>query len=88
MALENAFGALALDATLVDVKRAVTDFESRLDYDERTDANPVYVGKNTNGAATSAGTWVIQKLTYDGSNRLTRAQVLTGVWDNRATLGW
>lgn len=76
------------DQILQDIKRAVTDFETRLDYDTRTDSNPVYVGKNTQGTATSVATWVIQKLTYDASARLTRAEVLTGKWDDRATLGW
>lgn len=79
---------LASEATLQNVREGVTTFETRLDYDTRTDGLPVYVGKATNGTATSAATWVIQKLTYDASNRLTRAQVLTGVYNNRATLAW
>lgn len=78
----------AVKSLTQDIKRSVTDFESRLDYDGRTDGNAVYVGKNTNGRATSASDWSIQKLTYDSSNRLTRAQVLTGAWDNRTTLAW
>lgn len=77
-----------IQGLLEDVKRSVTDYESRLDYDVRTDGNPVYVGKAPEGTATSATGWTIQKLTYDGSDRLTRAQVLTGVWDDRASLGW
>lgn len=79
---------VATEATLLNVKRAISDFETRLDYDVRTDGNPVYVGKQAQGTATSASTWIIQKLTYDASARLTRTQVLTGSWDNRASLGW
>lgn len=77
----------ASDATLLDVKRALTDYETRLDYAGRTDANPVYVGKAAQGAATTT-TWVVQRLEYDASGRLTRAQVLQGPWDNRAALAW
>jgi hypothetical protein len=76
----------ALEPLLADVKRAVTDYESRLDYAGRADGNPVYIGKNVQAALTSTGTWTIQKLDYDTNNRLTRAQVQTGAWDNRAVL--
>jgi YD repeat-containing protein len=79
---------LAKDTTLRDVQRSVTDYETRLDYAARTDGNPVYIGKNTQAAATSSAGWTIQKLDYDSLGRLTRAQVLTGSWDNRSTLGW
>lgn len=78
----------ATEATLLDVKRSLTDYETRLDYDVRIDGNPVYVGKNLNGASTAAATWTIQKMTYDVTSRLTRAQVLTGSWDGRAALPW
>jgi len=83
-----AAAGLANETTLASLRRGLTDYESRLDYDVRTDGNPVYVGKNMQGTATSAVTWTIQKLTYDASNRLIRAEVLIGIWDNRATLGW
>jgi hypothetical protein len=76
----------ALEPLLADVKRAVTDYESRLDYAGRADGNPVYIGKNVQAALTSTGTWTIQKLDYDTNNRLTRAQVKTGAWDDRAVL--
>lgn len=74
---------------LADIKRAVTDFEVRLDYATRTDSNPVYVGKAKQGSLTSdANAWTIQKITYDTSNRSTRVEVLVGAWDNRANLAW
>lgn len=78
----------ASETTLLDVKRAVTDMESRMDYGARTDGNPEYLGKNLQGTATSASSWVVQKFSYDASSRPTRVQVLTGVWNDRATLGW
>lgn len=70
------------------VRQAPSTSETRLDYDTRTDGNPVYVAKAPQGTATSAATWLVQKLTYDASARLTRAEVLTGSWDGRASLSW
>lgn len=76
------------EVTLLDIKRSVTDFRTLLDYDVRTDGNPVYVGKNLQAVLTSAATWVVQKLFYDSSNRLIDAQVLAGTWDGRAAFAW
>ncbi len=73
---------------LIDIKRSITDAESRLDYAARSDSNPVYVGKAENGTPTTTQTWVIQRLTYDGTDRLIRVEVLTGAWDSRASLPW
>lgn len=76
-------------AVLSDIKRSVTDYEVRLDYDVRTDSNPVYVGKASNASATSDGVWSVQKLSYDSDGRVERVQVLDGsIWDDRASLGW
>lgn len=59
-----------------------------LDYGARLDGNPVYVGKATQATALSANTWKIQRFTYDGTNRVTDIQILTGVWNDRAILAW
>lgn len=61
-----------------------------LDYDVRTDGNPVYVGSSFDlSAATSTAVWIVQRLTYDSSSRLIDAQTIRdAVWDNRAALGW
>lgn len=56
------------------------------DYDARTDGQPVYIGMNEPGAATSADGWLIQKLLYDGSDQVTSIKVVVGIWDNRASL--
>jgi hypothetical protein len=57
-----------------------------LDYGARTDSNPIYVGFNIMGQATSATNWLIQQLTYDGSSRVTQVQIAVGAWTNRASL--
>lgn len=59
--------------------------QKRLDYDVRTDANPVYVGFNIMGTLTSDPNWLLQKITYDGSNRPTLVQVAKDSWDNHTT---
>lgn len=67
--------------------------EKRLDY--AGTSNPVYIAFaeykfNADGTTiapdTATSTWVIQKLSYDGSQNLVRIQVQNGAWDNRASL--
>lgn len=74
---------------------AAFDSEKRLDYDTRTDDNPVYIGfaeylftsaTDTITPTVDTDTWIIQKLTYDSSDRVTRIQVARGTWNDRATL--
>lgn len=76
------------NARLDDIKRGITDYRVLFDYDVRTDSNPVYVGKNDQSAGTGDADWTIQQFTYDSSARPTDIQVLTGIWDDRASLGW
>ena len=61
----------------------------KIDYAGRADSNPVYIGIAAPGTSddATAGAWLIQKCTYDGSNRLTvRAINRAGSWTNRASL--
>lgn len=82
--------AVTPDGTVYRQRVAVAPALERvlLDYATRTDGSPVYVGKNRQAAATTDNTWVIQRFTYDSSSRPTDVQVLTGVWNDRATLSW
>ena len=65
------------------------DKEKRMAYDVGN--NLEYVGYAQPGSATSASIWHILKLTYDGSDNLTRVQVAGDnpgykySWDDRAT---
>lgn len=76
------------ETTLEQVRDGISSYETRFDYDVRTDGNPVYIGKAPQGTSTAAITWEVLKFTYDASNRATRIEVLTGAWDNRAALPW
>lgn len=60
--------------------------EIRCDYDVRTDDNPVYVGYGYADQPITSTGWLIYKLTYDGSSRVTVKQTATGIWNNRVSL--
>lgn len=63
--------------------------EQRLDFDVRTDGNPVYVGTADPGTLVGDPYWTVNKLTYDSSGRLTRKQTIaSAIWNNRASLAW
>ena len=69
-----------------DVWNYPEQFQTLIDYDDRTDDNAVYIGRSSKGSAASADNWVIYQLTYDEDDRLVVVQVATGSWDNRASL--
>jgi hypothetical protein len=73
---------------LTDIKRAVSDFSTKYDYDVRTDSNPVYIGKALTDTSTAASTWVLIKFGYDGSDRPVDIEIRNGSWDDRASAGW
>jgi YD repeat-containing protein len=79
---ENKQAAMAV----VQPLPAAFDSEKRLDYDVRTDDNPVYVAFAETPFTATTDTWIVQKFTYDASDRPTRIQVAKGAWDDRASL--
>lgn len=68
------------------VDKVPSERQIRLDYDGRSDDNPVYVGYATAGTASSDSDWMILKFTYDGSDRVTLVQIAYGAWDSRTGL--
>jgi hypothetical protein len=62
------------------------NLKKRMDYVARTDGNPVYVGFAPIGLAEGVSEWLIYKLTYDASNRVTEVNVAFGDWTNHSTL--
>jgi len=67
---------------IVDVGSNLT---MRIDYDTRTDDNPVYVGLAAKGLSESATGWLLYKFEYDANNRIVSKKVAYGSWDNRAS---
>ena len=61
------------------------NLKKRMDYAARTDGNPVYVGFAPIGLDEGAEEWLIYKLTYDASNRVTAVDVAFGDWTNHTT---
>lgn len=55
------------------------------DYVARIDDQPVYLGFAPRGLEEGTGGWLIQKFTYDGSDRCTSRKIAYGDWTNRAT---
>jgi len=59
-----------------------------LDYQSRTDYQPVYLGTAPPGTPTTAPGWALRLLTYDGSARLTSILNASGAWVNRTSLSY
>lgn len=76
----------AVAAAVTDVKRGITDYRKRIDWD--ADGQPIYVGLNAQAALGIDATWTIQRITWNASGQPIDVQVLTGAWDSRTTLGW
>jgi hypothetical protein len=59
-------------------------------FDPDGNGNYIYQGWSwEQNTLTSTSSWMIAKLTYNGSNQLIRIQVKSNViWDNRAALSW
>ncbi len=73
---------------LLKAKRMVevpSNLLMKVDYDTRTDANPVYVGYAPRGSADEDDGWLLQKLTYDTTDRVTIRQVAYGNWTDRTS---
>lgn len=76
-----------VETTFNDTAVRIQDADSSNDIRfDPNDSAPNYIGLNkTNGASTSAETWIIYKFTYSGDN-VTRIQKALGAWDSRAGL--
>lgn len=61
-------------------------------YEYTNTSQVIYIGVHRDASATTADTsWTVIKFAYDADTntaQLTDRQILTGAWDNRATLAW
>ena len=62
-----------------------SNMHKKLDYDGRTDEQPVYVGFAARNHATSSSGWLLYKITYDESDRVIDVISSYDSWDNRKT---
>ena len=80
--------AISIDSYDSDLyARRITEIPSnmgmRVSYDGS--GNAEYVGFAPRGLAESTDGWLLQKFTYDGSNRATKREIAYGNWTNRAS---
>lgn len=78
------FGMSTLGSAEVDSAK----MKKRIEY---SGSNAIYIGTARPGTATSSDKWVIQKITYDGSNNVTQVDFANSsaepqfIWDDRAS---
>jgi len=70
----------------MNIKDQPVNYQMLIDYDGRTDGQPVYVGYAHFAKGVSEDAWVIYNFQYDGSNQLTSRKTAYGVWDDRGSL--
>lgn len=63
-------------------------FQFSIDYDDRTDGQPVYMGYAPKGSAEGDEDWLIFKFTYNESNQVLTRKSAFGNWTDRATLSY
>lgn len=80
--LQNAFDT---DADSLRTVVFPDNLHAMYDYGAATDGLPTYAGYCGRGIATSAGTWLLKKFTYDGNRQCTEIKVGYDTWDNRAS---
>lgn len=85
---ENTFkrDARAVDGFTTKIQEFQGNLQMLIDYDGRTDGQPVYVGYAISGKGTSDDSWIVYNFQYDGSNQLTSRKTAYGIWDDRGSL--
>lgn len=70
------------------ISASAPPIDVELDYQSRTDYQPVYLATAAPGTPTTAPNWAVRLLTYDGSARLTSILNASGAWSNRTSLSY
>jgi len=60
-----------------------SNMQMRIEWDGS--GNAIYIGYAPMGLATTSDKWLLQKFSYDGSNRCTLRQISYDAWDSRAS---
>lgn len=88
---EKTYPLIASDEGYLRIVDISSSLKMRLDYDVRTDGQPVYQGFAPSGLAEGENGWLIYKFTYDVSNNMTQRDVYgasaedSGNWIARVT---
>jgi YD repeat-containing protein len=62
-----------------------SNLQQLLDYVDRTDGQPIYMGFAEKGLAQSASGWLLHKYTYNASGQMTAKQISYDAWADRVT---
>ncbi len=65
-----------------------TNLQMRADYTGHTDSQPLYLGFAARSSAENVNVWLLQKFTYDGSNRVTKREIAYSNWTARAAASY
>lgn len=100
LALDTTVDAVRIAVESVDTKtpgselnrimnKQFTDAEeARYDIPADLTSSSIYIGVATDGTATSAASWNIVRVYFDGNKKPSRLRIQQSIsWDNRAT-GW
>jgi hypothetical protein len=63
-------------------------YQFSIDYDDRTDGQPVYIGYAPKGSAAGDNDWLIFMFTYNESDQVLTRKSAFGNWTDRATLSY
>jgi hypothetical protein len=63
-------------------------YQFSIDYDDRTDGQPVYMGYAPKGSAVGDNDWLIFMFTYNESDQVLTRKSAFGNWTDRATLSY
>jgi len=61
-----------------------SNLQQLLDYTNRTDGQPTYMGFAEKGMGISASGWLLQEFTYDASSKMTARKISYDSWDDRS----
>ncbi len=65
-----------------------SNLQQLLDYTDRTDGQPTYMGFAERGLGISASGWLLQNFTYDASGKMTARKIAYNAWDDRAEVSY
>lgn len=77
---QNTYDKALLAVRSVEVP---SNLQQLIDYTNRTDGQPTYMGFAEKGLGISASGWLLQEFTYDASGKMTARKISYDSWDDR-----
>lgn len=67
----------------IKISDVPSNMQQLIDYTDRTDGQPTYMGFADKGLGISASGWLLQEFTYDASGKMTARKISYDSWDDR-----